>query len=230
MIVPPPRATIFGAIAAVSRNGALTLTANVSSNAASESSWVAPTGKTPALLTRMSTPAARSARAYTASGDLTAARRTSASPPPASIAATTSAPRASLRPLIRTRAPSRASASAVAPPMPEVPTVPRARCPLSSCIRSLLSRCWGRQSWPTGSHTIRALTRVETAISARCDDLTQHVERLVSRRKSRIGSYLEQCLTQLIHSPAEVQRAAQVRLELLVVSGGGEHRHHHQAP
>src|SRR6267378_4898156 len=73
------------------------------------------------------------------------------------------------------------------------------------------------------------LTRVETAISARCDDLTQHVERLVSRRKSRIGSYLEQCLTQLVHGPAEVQRAAQVRLELLVVSGGGEHRHHHQA-
>jgi hypothetical protein len=31
MIVPPPRSTIFGAIAAVSRNGALTLTANVSS-------------------------------------------------------------------------------------------------------------------------------------------------------------------------------------------------------
>jgi len=38
MIAPPPRATIFGAIAAVSRNGALTLTAKVSSNAASESS------------------------------------------------------------------------------------------------------------------------------------------------------------------------------------------------
>ena len=58
--------------------------------------------------------------------------------------------------------------------------------------------------------------------SALSDDLTQHVERLVSRRKSRIGSYLEQCLTQLVHGPAEVQRAAQVRLELLVVSGGGE--------
>src|SRR6267143_1586637 len=68
-----------------------------------------------------------------------------------------------------------------------------------------------------------------TSISALCDDLTQHVERLVSRRKSRIGSYLEQCLTQLSHGPPEVQRAAQVRLELLVVSGGGEHRHHHQA-
>src|SRR5882762_11014653 len=84
-------------------------------------------------------------------------------------------------------------------------------------------------SWPTGSPTIRALTRAETAISARCDDLTQHVERLVSRRKSRIGCYLEQCLTQLVHGPAEVQRAAQMRLELLIVSGGGEHRHHHQA-
>src|SRR5438309_8227671 len=64
MIVPPPRATIFGAIAAVSRNGALTLTTNVSSNVASESSWVAPTGKTPALLARMSPSAARSASAH----------------------------------------------------------------------------------------------------------------------------------------------------------------------
>src|SRR3989454_1345697 len=68
-----------------------------------------------------------------------------------------------------------------------------------------------------------------TSISALCDDLTQHVERLVSRRKSGIGSYLEECLTQLLHGPPEVQRAAQVRLELLVVSGGGEHRHHYQA-
>src|SRR5436309_2283988 len=77
-----------------------------------------------------------------------------------------------------------------------------------------------RAKWP----------RVEwTSISALCDDLTQHVERLVGRRKSRIGSYLEQCLTQLLHGPPQVQRAAQVRLELLVVSGGGEHRHHHQA-
>src|SRR5437870_12380058 len=77
-----------------------------------------------------------------------------------------------------------------------------------------------RAKWP----------RVEWAsISARCDDLAQHVERLVSRRKSRISSYLEQCLTQLLHGPAQGQRAAQVRLELLVVSGGGERRHHHQA-
>jgi len=43
---------------------------------------------------------------------------------------------------------------------------------------------------------------------ALCDDLTQYVERLVGRRKSRIGSYLEQGLTQFVHRPPEVQRAA----------------------
>jgi hypothetical protein len=49
--------------------------------------------------------------------------------------------------------------------------------------------------------------------SACCDDdLAQHVERLVSRGKSRIAADLEQCLTQLVHGPPEVQRAAQVRL------------------
>ncbi len=52
----------------------------------------------------------------------------------------------------------------------------------------------------------------------------------MSRRKSRIAADLEQRLTQLFHGPPEVQRAAQVRLELRVVhSGCGEHRHHHQA-
>src|SRR3989442_9493967 len=66
-------------------------------------------------------------------------------------------------------------------------------------------------------------------ISAPCGDRTQCLERLVSRGKPRIGGCLEQRLTQLVDGPPEVQRAAQVRLELLVVPGGGEHRHHHQA-
>ena len=51
----------------------------------------------------------------------------------------------------------------------------------------------------------------------------------MSRRKSRIAAYLEQRLTQLVRGPPEVQRAAQVRLELLLVSGGSEHRHDHEA-
>src|SRR5260370_14070081 len=77
-----------------------------------------------------------------------------------------------------------------------------------------------------------ALARVQEPMdlfSALCNDLTQHAERLVSRRESRITAYLEQRLTQLVHGPPEVQRAAQMRLELLVLSDGGEHRHHHQA-
>src|SRR5467141_215538 len=68
-----------------------------------------------------------------------------------------------------------------------------------------------------------------TSTSGLRGDLTQHTERHVSRRKSRIAAYLEQRLTQLVHGPPEVQRAAQVRLELPVLSDGGEHRHHHQA-
>src|SRR2546422_10179497 len=246
MIVPPPRSTIRGAIAAVSRNGALTLTANVSSKAASGSSCVGPPGKTPALLTRMSTSAARSASARTSSGDLRSARTTSASPPSASIAATTSAPRASLRPLISTCAPSRASASAVARPMPEVPPVTNARCPLNSCIRCSPVAVSGHpcrtgggdHRHPCGMDGGDHLSVVASApgrawrwrwISAPCGDRTQCLERLVSRGKPRIGGCLEQRLTQLVDGPPEVQRAAQVRLELLVVPGGGEHRHHHQA-
>jgi hypothetical protein len=120
--------------------------------------------------------------------------------------------------------------------MPEVPPVTRARSPLNSCIRSSspdagaalvqLGRRWGVPWCPAvladGSHAIRA-QRPSSARSAKCaatatltrvemdlalsDDLTQHVERLVSRRKSRIGSYLEQRLPQFVHRPSEVQRA-----------------------
>src|SRR2546422_79163 len=66
-------------------------------------------------------------------------------------------------------------------------------------------------------------------ISAPCGDRTQCLERLVSRGKPRVGGCLEQRFTQLVDGPPEVQGAAQVRLELLGVSGGGEHRDHHQA-
>src|SRR2546427_12758291 len=55
------------------------------------------------------------------------------------------------------------------------------------------------------------------------------MERLVSRGNPRVGGCLEQRLTQLVDGPPEVQGAAQVRLELLVVSSGGEHRDHPQA-
>src|SRR3989442_14966799 len=69
-----------------------------------------------------------------------------------------------------------------------------------------------------------------TSTSGLRGDLTQRAERHVSRGKSRIAAYLEQRLAQLFHGPTEVQRAAQVRLELRGVhSGGGEYRHHHQA-
>src|SRR5713101_672652 len=79
------------------------------------------------------------------------------------------------------------------------------------------------------STRVSARSILPTSISALFDDLTQDAERLVSRRESRIAAYLEQRLTQLVRGPPEVQRAAQVRLELPDLSDGGEHRHHHQA-
>ena len=114
-------------------------------------------------------------------------------------------------------------------PLAPIATLPFAR--LSPGRRMRATRWWSTRSRLAPMNYVPSRAkwpRVEwTSISALCDDLTQHVERLVSRRKSRVGSYLEQCLTQLLHGPPEVQRAAQVRLELFVVSGGGEHRHHH---
>lgn len=54
-IAPPPFPAITGAYAAVSRNGALTLTANMASKPASVASAVGANSQKPALLTRMST-------------------------------------------------------------------------------------------------------------------------------------------------------------------------------
>src|SRR5438876_3816290 len=142
-----------------------------------------------------------STRLRTSDSWRTSARRYSARTPRARSSAARAWPASSRRPDTTTLAPSRAKASAVARPMP---------------VRAPVISTTGVWAFIVGS-------------SALSDDLTQHVERLVSRRKSRIGSYLEQCLTQLLHGPPEVQRAAQVRLELLVVSGGGEHRHDYQA-
>jgi hypothetical protein len=56
------------------------------------------------------------------------------------------------------------------------------------------------------SKTLRAADRASRNFSrgfcpTRVGDLTQHVERLVSRRKSRIAGYLEQRLTQLVYGP-----------------------------
>jgi hypothetical protein len=141
MIVPPPRPTIFGAIAAVNRNGALTLTANVSSKVASGKvvSW--PAGEDAGVVDE-------DVDVGGALGECTdVVGRLEVGAHKLCLAAVRldrrdhfgAAP--SLRPLIKTCAPSRASACAVARPMPEVPPVTNARFGLNSCIRVLLSRC-----------------------------------------------------------------------------------------
>src|SRR3954454_21476678 len=123
MIDPDPRAVISGGIAAVRKNGALTLTASTSSNIASSTVSVVEPGKIPALLTSTSIrpPSARVAsvarpRDACAEPSRSAAMN-SARPPAAWICSTTSAPRWRLRPLTMTRAPSAANAVAIARPM-----------------------------------------------------------------------------------------------------------------
>src|SRR3954469_24542927 len=123
MIDPDPRAVISGAIAAVKKNGALTLTAYTSSNIASSTVRVVELGKIPALLTStsMRPPSAwvaSAARPWDACAEPSrSAAMKSACPPAAWICATTSAPRWGLRPLTMTCAPSAANAVAIARPM-----------------------------------------------------------------------------------------------------------------
>ena len=123
MIDPPPLAAIFGAMVAVRKKGALTFTAIVASKSASLNWSVGPPGKIPALFTRTSTAPASSPRRLTSSKLARSAATNLALPPVDSIAVTTSLPRARSRPLTMTSAPSRASRSATARPMPEVPPV-----------------------------------------------------------------------------------------------------------
>ncbi len=76
-------------------------------------------------------PQTRRANSWTLAGAARSARTKRAEPPLSVIAATTSAPRCSSRPETITSAPSRANASAVARPMPDVLPVMSAVFPLS---------------------------------------------------------------------------------------------------
>src|SRR5580693_5385112 len=132
MMLPLPRAAIFGASAATRKYGARTLAANSRSKVAASRSAVGPNQENPALLTRTSTGPACSARWSSWPRSLRSAAMKRALPPPAVMASTTAAPRAESRPCTRTSAPCRASASADARPMPEVAPVTRALMPSRS--------------------------------------------------------------------------------------------------
>ena len=98
MIEPPPRAAIFGASAATRKNGALTLLANILSNAAMSNSAVGAKTEVPALLMRMSISPTSFARRCTSSASVRSAATKLALPPKAVISWTVSAPRAASRP------------------------------------------------------------------------------------------------------------------------------------
>jgi hypothetical protein len=117
MIEPPPLIAMRGAIAAVRKNGAFTLTSKVRSNAASVVWSVGPPGNTPALLTSTSTPLAACARRLTSAKLARSAAMNRALPPAAVTASTTSRPRTSSRPLMITSAPSLARRAATARPI-----------------------------------------------------------------------------------------------------------------
>src|SRR5579884_982376 len=148
-MLPKPLATMAGAKAAVSWYGARTLAANAASNEAVSKSSVAsgaapaplnavswamvgPIGNCAALLIRMSTAPAASARARSDRGSVRSAATKRAEPPFSEIALTTAAPRSVSRPVTTTCAPAAASSFAVSLPMPPVPPVTRAVLPLSS--------------------------------------------------------------------------------------------------
>src|SRR6478752_6949512 len=100
-------------------------------------SGVGPNQEKPALLTRMSTLPASSARRVTAPASPTSAATKRARPRSAEIASTTVVPRPASRPWTTTSAPSRARRSAIARPIPEVAPVTSALWP-SRVLRLLV--------------------------------------------------------------------------------------------
>jgi len=141
--LPAPRAAICGARAAVKKNGARTFVANIDSKSSTAKLSVGPNEKLPALFTRMSMPwplfSPSAASSLTLSSAARSARTNRAEPPSPRIAATTSEPRRSSRPDTTTSAPSRANASAVARPIPDVLPVTSATFPASRMTISFLS-------------------------------------------------------------------------------------------
>src|SRR5580693_2060472 len=134
MMLPPPRAAIFGASAAVRKYGAWMLAVKSRPKVATSSSGVGPNQETPALLTSTSTVSACLARSSSSAGLLRSAAAKRALPPSAVMASTTAWPRTRSRPCTMTSAPCRASCLATAVPMPEV-------APVTSALRPSRSRC-----------------------------------------------------------------------------------------
>lgn len=141
MTAPLLRAAMAGAMAPVSRNVAVTLTASAAVMTASPTSAVGfGVMSIAALLTRMSgTPptAARAASASACTAGAPAARSAGtnvARPPAAPITRVTSAPRPASRPLTTTWAPAAASSAAIAAPMPSVEPVTSALRPASEVV------------------------------------------------------------------------------------------------
>src|SRR6266566_4496085 len=134
IMLPLPRAAIFGASAATRKYAARTLAANSRSKVATPRSAGGPNQENPALLTRTSTGPACSAMSSSWARSPRSAATKRAFPPSAAIASTTAEPRPASRPCTTNSAPLLARRSATARPMPEV-------APVTSALRPSRSRC-----------------------------------------------------------------------------------------
>src|SRR6478672_3303617 len=120
--------------------GARTLVSKWKSKSASSVSNVGANLYTPALLTRTSTCPASAASRRTSSVLDRSAAMNRALPPAFSISLTVLAPRSALRPCTITSAPSRASSSAIARPLPAVAPVTSAVLPSYALVMQARSR------------------------------------------------------------------------------------------
>src|SRR5580700_1676244 len=132
MMLPLPRAAIFGPSAATRKYADRTLAAKSRSKVAASRSAAGPNQAKPALLTSTSTGPACSTRWSTWTGSVRSAATKRALPPAAVIVSTTAEPRSASRPCTTISAPCRPSSSAAALPIPEVAPVTRALMPSRS--------------------------------------------------------------------------------------------------
>src|SRR5690348_8590098 len=169
MMLPLPRAAIFGASAATRKYPARTLAAKSRSKVATSRSAAGPNQENPALLTSTSTAPAWSARWSTWTGSRRSAATNRALPPSAVIVSTTAEPRSASRPCTTISAPCRPSSSAAALPMPEVAPVTRALRP-SRSRWSLISRPSDRRTCHAVSG-LAGLARSRHGFGGRLDEL-----------------------------------------------------------
>src|SRR5580704_6060577 len=189
MMLPLPRAAIFGASAATRKYGARTLAAKSRSKVATSRSAVGPNQLNPALLTKMSTEPTSFTKSPSSAGSFRSAATKRALPPSAVTASTTASPRAASRPCTTTSAPCLPNSSATALPIPEVAPVTSARMPTRSrCpFMSLPFEPERRHKPPSLPASRVGGNEGHFAVGAVFDQMSHRFWRLVERESAVVG-------------------------------------------